>query len=119
MNETSTLRVLVTESDPPVRQWLGRRAEELGVRLRFADGGELLDAIGDETPDCVVLDAYSSRGDPSPMWRQLREGPATRHIPVLVYSSSNRWQRVAELAGESVDGYIPRPFTLETMLCAA
>jgi len=114
------MRLLVTERDPLVRKWLGLHAEELGVQLTFTDGNyELLEAIDHETPDCVVMDACSSTGEARPMWRQLRETPATSHIPILVYSSSSRWQRVAELAGESVDGFIPRPFTPETMLTAA
>jgi CheY-like chemotaxis protein len=113
------MRLLVTETDPLVRRWLGLRAEELGVQLEFASSGsELLAAIGDRTPDCVVMDASSSTDERAPLWRQLRDAPETCHIPILLYSSSSRWQTVAELAGATVDGFLPRPFTPDTMLCA-
>lgn len=115
------MRLLVTERDPLVRRWLGLRAEELGIHLQFADSGvELLEAIDIDPPDCVVMDASSStEARQDPLWRRLRESPATSHIPILLYSSSNRWQRVAELAGETVDGYLARPFTPDLMLSAA
>ena len=114
------MRLLVSETDPLVRKWMGLRAEELGVTLRFASGSrELWRAIDEDRPDCVVLDASSSVDEPTPLWRQLRERSATRQIPVLLYSSSSRWQAVAEQAGATVDGYIPRPFTPEAVVDAA
>jgi DNA-binding response OmpR family regulator len=110
------MKLLITERDPLVRRWLGVRAEELGVQLRFAlSGSELMEAIGGpDTPDCVVMDASTSAE--GPLWHRLRE---TSNVPILVYSSSNKWQKVAELAGASVDGFIPRPFTPDAMVSAA
>lgn len=114
------MRLLITERDPLVQQWFGLRAEELGVDLVFATcSNELIEAIGDDPPDCVVLDALSSSDERSPLWCLLREMPETRHIPILLYSSSDRWQSVAELAGAEVDGYLARPFTPDLMLSAA
>jgi len=116
------MKLLITESDPLVRRWLGLRAEELGVHLEFAgSAGELMAAIGGSTPDCVVLDACSSATDTdaAPVWRQLREAPETQHIPILLYSSSSRWQTLAELAGATVDGFIPKPFTADAIVSAA
>jgi CheY-like chemotaxis protein len=111
----------VTEKDPLVRRWLGSQAEELGVQLVFARSrDEALRAISEESPDCVVLDASTSADeDEAPLWTELRSAPATRHIPVLLYSSCRRWQRVAELAAADVDGVIARPFTPELLLRAA
>jgi len=114
------MRLLITERDPLVRLWLGLRAEELGVQLEFAASGtELRSAIEDRLPDCVVMDASSSTDERAPLWRQLRDAPETSHIPILLYSSSNHWQTVAELAGATVDGFLPRPFTADVMLDVA
>lgn len=114
------MRLLITEKDPMVRQWLGYRAEELGIEVTFAkDRSETLDAISSRTPDCVVLDALSSSAEDAPIWDHLRQDPATNQIPVLLYSSSDRWQRVAELAGRRMDGFIPRPFTTDSLVSAA
>jgi DNA-binding response OmpR family regulator len=114
------MRLLITEKDPLVREWLGRRADELGVEMTFArSSDEALRAIGVDAPDCVVLDACTGAEDDAPLWSQLRQDPDTRHIPVLLYSSSRRWQRVAELAGAELDGFIPRPFTTDSLLAAA
>jgi DNA-binding response OmpR family regulator len=112
------MKLLLTEKDPLVRRWLGVRAEELGIQLRFAlSGKELMEAVGGpDSPDCVVMDASTGAGSEGPLWCRLRE---TSNVPILVYSSSNKWQTVAEQAGASVDGFIPRPFTAETMVCAA
>jgi CheY-like chemotaxis protein len=114
------MRLLITERDPLVREWLGRRAAELGVDMTFArSSGEALRVIGARAPDCVVLDACTGAEDDAPLWSQLRKDPGTRHIPVLLYSSSRRWQRVAELAGAELDGFVPRPFTTDALLDAA
>ena len=114
------MRLLVAESDPLVRQWLGLQAEDLGVQIFFAaSSGEALEAISAESPDCVVLDARSSADSEAPLWNRIRQAPESQHIPVLLYSSSDRWQRVAELAGAQMDGFIDRPFTTETLLHAA
>jgi CheY-like chemotaxis protein len=115
------MKLLVTEKDPMVRQWLGAEAAGLGVTMVFAESrDEALRAIGVESPDCVVLDASSSAGElDAPLWTQLRSAPATQHLPLLLYSSSTRWQRVAELAASDVDGFIARPFTPEALFCAA
>jgi CheY-like chemotaxis protein len=114
------MRLLLTESDPFVRQWLGSRADELGIQMIFAkDSGEAFEAINAETPDCVVLDASTSADESTPLWDQLRRDPSTHDIPVLLYSSSARWQHVAELAADEVDEYLPRPFTSEALLDAA
>ncbi len=114
------MRLLITEKDPMVRQWLGYQAEDLGIEVTFAkDRGETLEAINTRTPDCVVMDVHSSAEEDAPLWNQLRQDPATHHIPVLLYSSSDRWQCVAELAGEQVDGFISRPFTADNLVHAA
>jgi len=117
------MKLLVTEKDPMVRQWLGAEAEGKGVTMVFAETrDEALRAIDIELPDCVVLDASSSASSAEleePLWRKLRSAPATRNLPLLLYSSSNRWQRVAELAASETDGFLARPFTPEALFCAA
>jgi CheY-like chemotaxis protein len=114
------MRLLITERDPLVRRWFGQQAAERGIELIFAqDCEEARLAISSEPPDCVVLDASSSTGEDAPLWSQLRQDPETHDIPVLLYSSSQRWQRVAELAGAQMDGFLPRPFTTETLIDAA
>ena len=110
------MKLLVIERDPLVRRWLHLRARDLGVRLRFVGcGNELMEAIGGaDSPDCVVMDAATAaEGE---LWHHLRE---RSDVPILLYSSSCRWQPVAEEAGRAVDGYIPRPFTPEVMVNAA
>jgi CheY-like chemotaxis protein len=118
------MKLLINEHDPMVRQFLIGRAEELGVRVTFTGGdGELRDALDDEPPDCVVLDASSSASDEAalPLWQQLRQDPGTSQIPILIYASSSRWQTVAETAATNaqVDAFLPRPFTTDTLVDAA
>jgi len=118
------MKLLINEHDPMVRQYLSGRAEELGVRVTFtADDGELRDALNDEPPDCVVLDASSSASVEAalPLWQQLRQDPGTSDIPILLYASSSRWQCVAEAAATNaqVDAFLPRPFTTDALVDAA
>jgi CheY-like chemotaxis protein len=114
------MRLLINEGDMMVRRWLSERAEELGVEMEFAETATgLRDALSAATPDCVVLDACSSTRERLPLWHELRQDPRTQHIPILLYSSSDRWQTVAELAGASVDGYLRRPFDAASLAQAA
>jgi len=55
------------------------------------------------------------------LWRQLRQDPGTRQIPILLYSSSSRWQTMAEAVASTaqVDAFLPRPFTTDTLVDAA
>ncbi len=111
------MRLLVTERDLMVQRWIGLQAAELGIELIFArDSDEALAAIASEPPDCVLLDASTGAEDISPLWSQIRGSKDTQHIPVVLYSSSERWQRVVELAAPEVDGFLPLPFTTEALL---
>lgn len=104
-----------------VRRWLEARARELDVRLEFADSPQqvLGDVHGTTPPDCVILDACSSSdGDATPLWRRLRRSTGPR-VPILLYSSSSRWQGVADTARDAVDGVLSRPFDPDTLLDAA
>jgi CheY-like chemotaxis protein len=116
------MKLLINEHDPMVRQLLGVRAEELGVRVTFTrSNGELREALQHEPPDCVVLDACSSSDPALPLWRQLRQDPGTRRIPILLYSSSRNWEPLAEAVAsdQQVDALLPRPFDTEALLDAA
>ena len=113
------MRLLITENDLLVRRWLTSEAAHHGVHLLFADGEDALDRISAEQPDCVFLDASSCPLDDQPLWDRLAARPDTSHIPVLVYSSSTHWQVIAQLAGAEANGYLPRPFTTETLVDAA
>ncbi|MCC6750140.1 MAG: hypothetical protein IT371_20910 [Deltaproteobacteria bacterium] len=112
--------LLITERDPLVRRWLSSQSEGLGLTLRFVDGpAELWLALSQQTPDCLVLEASSAASGAQPLWETVRLHPAARQLPVLVYASSQKWQAVAERAGRSLDGYLPKPFTPATLLKAA
>jgi CheY-like chemotaxis protein len=111
------MKLLVTEKDLMVQKWFALQAADLGIQLTFArDSGEARAAIANEPPDCVLLDASTGAEEEAPLWSQLRRAPETQHIPVVLYSSSERWQRVVELAAPEVDGFLPLPFTTEALI---
>lgn len=111
------MKLLITEKDMLVQKWFHDQAEALDVDVIFADSrSEAFEIACQELPDCIVLDASSSMGEEQPLWSSLRHEPLTQHIPVLMYSSSWRWQGIAESAGAVVDGCLPRPFTASGLL---
>lgn len=115
------MRLLVTEKDPLVRQWLRFNAEKLDVQLVYAyDTEEAMAAVREKTPDCVFLDVCSSTDDTVPLWYLLRCNPyLPPQVPILLYSSSRHWQGVAEQESLAVDGYVCSPFTLDVLVRAA
>ncbi len=61
-------------------------------------------------PDLILMDYYMHTSDSSEVIRTLKADPATRDIPIILFSSHRHGDRLAhELR---VDGFLPKPFSL-------
>ncbi len=59
-------------------------------RIAFApDGVALLEAVGRRLPDLIVLDLKMPRMGGLEALLRLRKEPATRHVPVVIFSSGS------------------------------
>ncbi|HEX6350541.1 MAG TPA: response regulator [Candidatus Dormibacteraeota bacterium] len=87
-SRSETLRIVYIEDDPTIAQMYRMKLEKDGYRVTLAADGEAgLRAVREIHPDLVFLDIRLPKMDGFTVLRQLRDDPATRHIPVVILSN--------------------------------
>lgn len=92
------------------------RQHSLADRVRvFRDGAELVDYIhthdlGARPPKVILLDLKMPRLDGRAALRELRSRPQTRHIPVVVVSSSDQPSDVRECYELGANSFVVKQF---------
>jgi two-component system response regulator MprA len=114
----STVRVLVVDDEPAVRESLKRALQVEGYQVDLAsNGSEALDRLsssGASPPDVVVLDVLMPGIDGLQVSRILRA--AGNRIPILMLTARDTVSdRVAGLDA-GADDYLVKPFALEELL---
>ena len=81
-------RILLVEDNEPSRDALGRRLERRGFHVAVAvDGQDAVERAHTESPDLILMDLGLPGIDGWEATRQLKNDPATRHIPIIVLSA--------------------------------
>lgn len=74
------------------------------------DGGQALKDLAKQHPDLVVLDINMPVIDGLETLRRIRAEPATKHLPVVVFSTGREEKAVAQSKELGVLDYIQKPF---------
>ena len=109
-------RVLLIE-DSPDDELLTRRAiEQTGLPIDIAvvhDGVEALAHFAsltmDTLPDLVLLDLKLPKVNGLEVLQQLRENVATRHLTIVVFTSSNEMCDICEASRFKANSYVRKP----------
>jgi two-component system response regulator MprA len=108
-------RILVVDDDPSVRDSLRRSLEFNGYAVTVAgDGAEALAAIGQGSPDALVIDVMMPRLDGLETTRALRT--AGNDLPILVLTARDSVGDRVEGLDAGADDYLTKPFALEELL---
>lgn len=108
--------VLIAERDQNVRELQRFFLEKAGFDVEFADDGETaLERAREARPAVVVTEILIPRLDGLALCRRLREDPATRDVPVIVFSILSAAARAGE-AGASA--FLRKPL-VESVFVAA
>jgi CheY-like chemotaxis protein len=104
-------RVLVADDEPDLLA-LARSTLELAGHevVTASDGAEAVRMAVSSSPDAVVLDIMMPRLDGLTALRQLREGPRTQSIPVLLLSAKAGAIDIDVGMKAGAAGYITKPF---------
>ena len=102
--------ILAVDDDPVFLELLGRLLGRAGhTVLRALDGREGLTTCLRTLPDLVITDIVMPEMDGHTLCRQLRQHPATRHLPILVISGRSAPQEVAAHYAAGASAFIPKP----------
>jgi len=110
-------KILVCDDDANIRNIMDFSLEAEGFSVvAAADGPEALQLALSEHPDLVILDVMMPGSDGLSVCRELKDNPATRHIPVLLLTArTGKGDREAGLAA-GADDYITKPFSPQRLV---
>src|SRR5258708_39465100 len=108
-------RILIADDNEGARALLTCVLEGRGYRVTATcDGFEALEQLNESPPDLMLLDIQMPGMDGCELCSIVKSRPATRRIPVVLVSGLADTAERALRAG--ADGYVRKPFSLETLL---
>jgi len=106
-----SLHVLLAEDDPDIRLVSRLSLKKAGFRVTATSNGrELLEKLGDDRPDVILLDYMMPDMDGAEACRRLKADPATRDIPVIFVTAKSQGFVVDQAAALGAAGYIVKPY---------
>lgn len=108
---TATTRILIVDDDEDIRQWCRKLLETRGFEvIEASDGEEGLVQTRQGMPDLVLMDIHMPKLDGLACAKRLREDEVTRHIPIMIISSSCENEDFEAALESETDEFITKPF---------
>jgi DNA-binding response OmpR family regulator len=109
--------ILLVEDNEPSRDALGRRLERRGFQVRSAVDGRQGVAIAREImPDLILMDLGLPIMDGWAATRELKNGAATKHIPIIVLSAHAMTDDRELALAAGGDDFDSKPIRFEQLL---
>jgi two-component system alkaline phosphatase synthesis response regulator PhoP len=111
--------ILLADDEEDVSLVARTRLEVNGFEVvTAADGAEALDRFRERRPDLVLLDLRMPRMNGYEVCQVLKTDPATRDVPVIIFSaSSSQSQELERRCLElGADDYIRKPYNAEQLV---
>ena len=104
--------ILVVDDEFPVRELLDVLFQEGGHRvIQARDGQQALDLVNADRPDVVVSDVMMPVMGGLELCRRLKADAATRHLPVVLMSATER----RRVQGSDADAFVAKPFDVDDL----
>jgi DNA-binding response OmpR family regulator len=104
-------RVLVVDDDEVIRQLIAVNLTLEGFDVATAvDGQDCLDKVQAIAPDVITLDVMMPRLDGWETAVQLRKGPETAHIKVVLITARAQEEDIVRGRNVGADAYLTKPF---------
>ncbi len=109
--------VLVVDDSRASREMMNRILSGLGMlHIRMANCGEAaLEAIRIQRPEIVFLDWVMPKMTGIEVLKEIRNEPGLKNIPVVMVTSCSNRTMVVEALKAGANGYIVKPFNIETV----
>jgi CheY-like chemotaxis protein len=100
-------KILVVDDDPLLRKYYG----DILIKSNFevitaTNGQEGLTAASQVQPDLILMDIVMPIMDGNTTLKNLRENPATAHIPVIMLTSAASVKNMEETQANAADGFL-------------
>ena len=104
-------KILVVDDDPIQRGVVKKELEKEGYEIRAApDGKQGMELAWEWRPDLILLDVILPGLQGTEVCQLLKDHPKTRHIPILMLTSLDRPEDVAQGLSAGASDYICKPF---------
>lgn len=113
-----TATVLVVEDEPDIATFLGAFFRASGLEVVHIDPmtpGEVVVAVHEHHPACILLDLRLQGFTGVDVLVQLRAEPALRALPVVMFSGDSRAESRAEADAYAVAAYVTKPFSVKEL----
>ena len=110
--------MLVVEDEPDIATFLGAFFRASGLEVVHIDPmtpGEVVVAIREHHPACVLLDLRLQGFTGVDVLVQLRAEPSMQSLPVVVFSGDARAERRAEADVFGIAAYVTKPFSVKEL----
>jgi excisionase family DNA binding protein len=114
---TSGPLVLIVDDDEGLREYVRVNLEVEGYEVREAGSGEAaLEALGERSPDLILLDVMMPQVDGWETLQQIHEHTGVGAIPVIMFSGKVDEQSAAEAESRGAQAFIGKPFDPRSLI---
>jgi excisionase family DNA binding protein len=109
--------VLIVDDDERLREYVRVNLEAEGYEVREAGSAEdALGALGERSPDLILLDVMMPQIDGWETLRRIQEHTGVGAIPVIMFSGKVDERSAAEAESRGVQGFIGKPFDPRSLI---
>jgi excisionase family DNA binding protein len=109
--------VLIVDDDERVREYVRVNLEAEGYEVRDAGSAEEgLSALGERSPDLILLDVMMPQVDGWETLRRIQEHTGVGAIPVIMFSGKVDEQSAEEAQSRGAQGFIGKPFDPRSLI---
>jgi excisionase family DNA binding protein len=109
--------VLIVDDDERLREYVRVNLEAEGYEVREAGSAEeALGALGERSPDLILLDVMMPQIDGWETLRRIQEHAGVGAIPVIMFSGKVDERSAAEADSRGVQGFIGKPFDPRSLI---
>ncbi|HUP33708.1 MAG TPA: response regulator [Gaiellaceae bacterium] len=114
---TSGPLVLIVDDDARLREYVRVNLEAEGYEVREAgDGEQALEALGERSPDLILLDVMMPEIDGWETLRRIQEHTGVGAIPVIMFSGQVDERSAGDAESRGVQGFIGKPFDPRSLI---
>jgi CheY-like chemotaxis protein len=102
-------KILVIDDDKPILDVVKTILDNEGYFVEtISEWPGVFDRIKTYKPDLIILDIFISGADGRVICKELKKSKTTLHIPVILFSATNRLE--AYTKDSNAQGYLKKPF---------